>query len=176
MPLIAGLAVALLVVLAVAAYGYDTSRDDLIAEGVTSPAWTSAACAPTPPSKLRALLGPALERPVRVAVAGQRFKLTAKRSHLAADVDGMVDEALEVSRDGGLPSRVWRGVTGREVDRELEARVTYSRVAVKRFVRRVRRAVNRAPRDADVSFQTASLPAIPSQTGLSLDARRLRRR
>ena len=35
MPLIAGIAAALLVVLAVAAYGYDTSRDDLIAEGVT---------------------------------------------------------------------------------------------------------------------------------------------
>ena len=37
MPLIAGIAAALLVVLAVAAYGYDTSRDDLISEGVTSP-------------------------------------------------------------------------------------------------------------------------------------------
>ena len=45
---------------------------------------------------------------------------------------------------------------------------------MKRFVRRVKRAVNRAPRDADVSFHTASLPAIPSQTGLRLDARRLR--
>ena len=124
-------------------------------------------------TKLRAQLGPALERPVRVAVAGQRFKLTAPRSHLAADVDGMVDEALEVSRDGGLPSRVWRGITGRDVDRELGARVTYSRVTVKRFVRRVRRAVNRAPRDADVSFHTASLPAIPSHTGLRLNVRRL---
>jgi lipoprotein-anchoring transpeptidase ErfK/SrfK len=45
---------------------------------------------------------------------------------------------------------------------------------VKRFVRRVRRAVDRAPRDADVSFQTASLPAIPSRAGLRVDARRLR--
>ena len=40
----------------------------------------------------------------------------------------MVDEALEVSRDGGLPARVWRGITGREVDSELGARVSYSRV------------------------------------------------
>ncbi len=79
-----------------------------------------------------------------------------------------------MSRDGGLPSRVWRGITGREVDRELGARVTYSGVSVKRFVRRVKRAVNRAPRDADVSFHTASLPAIPSRPGLRLDARRLR--
>jgi lipoprotein-anchoring transpeptidase ErfK/SrfK len=175
MPLIAGIASALLVVLAVAAYGYDTSRDDLIAEGVTvAGVEVGGMRADAAATKLRAQLGPALERPVRVSVAGHRFKLTARRSHLAADVDGMVDEALEVSRDGGLPPRVWRGITGREVDRELGARVTYSGVTVKRFVRRVKRAVNRAPRDADVSFHTASLPAIPSRPGLRLDARRLR--
>ena len=174
MPLIAGIAGALLVVLAVAAYGYDTSRDDLIAQGVTvAGVAVGDMRADAAATKLRAQLGPALERPVRVGVAGHRFKLTAQRSHLAADVDGMVDEALEVSRDGGLPARLWRGVTGREVDRELGARVTYSGVSVKRFVRRVRRAVNRAPRDADVSFHTASLPAIPSHTGLRLDVRRL---
>jgi lipoprotein-anchoring transpeptidase ErfK/SrfK len=175
MPLIAGIAAALLVALAVAAYGYDTSRDDLIAEGVTvAGVDVGGMRADAAATKLRAQLGPALERPVRVAAAGHRFKLTARRSHLAADVDGMVDEAVEASRAGGLPARVWRGITGRRVDRELEARVTYSGVAVKRFVRRVKRAVNRAPRDADVSFHTASLPAIPSRTGLRLDARRLR--
>jgi lipoprotein-anchoring transpeptidase ErfK/SrfK len=172
--LIAVLSVALLIVLAVAAYGYDTSRDDLIAGGVTVAGVdvggmrTDAAN-----DKLLASLGPGLERPVRVKVAGQRFKLTAERAHLAADVNGMVDEALEASREGGLPTRVWRGLTGGDVDRSLEARVSYSRVAVKRFVRRVRGAVNRPPRDADVSFQTASLPAIPSRTGLKVDRRRL---
>jgi lipoprotein-anchoring transpeptidase ErfK/SrfK len=175
MPLIAGIAAALLVVLAVAAYGYDTSRDDLIADGVTiAGVEVGGMRADAAATRLRAQLGPALERPVRVAAAGHRYRLTARRSHLAADVDGMVDEAVEASRDGGLPARVWRGITGRGVDRELAARVTYSGVAVKRFVRRVKRAVNRAPRDADVSFHTASLPAIPSRTGLRLDARRLR--
>lgn len=175
MPLIAVIAAGLLVVLAVAAYGYDTSRDDLIAEGVTvAGVDVGGMRADEAAERLRALLGPALERPVRVAAAGRRFKLTAKRSHLVADVDGMVDEALEATRDASLPTRVWRGMTGGKVNRELEARVSYSNVAVKRFVRRVRRAVDRAPRDADVSFQTASLPAIPSRTGLRLDARRLR--
>jgi len=176
MPLIAGIAAAVLVALAVAAYGYDTSRDDMISDGVTvAGVDVGGMRADAAASKLRAQLGPALERPVRVAVAGHRFKLTARRSHLTADVEGMVDEALEAGRDGGLPARTWRGLTGGEVDRDLEARVSYSAVAVKRFIRRVKRAVDRAPRDADVSFQTASLPAIPSRTGLRLDARRLRR-
>src|SRR5215212_2435409 len=129
MPFIAGLSAGLLVVLAVAAYGYDTSRDDLIAEGVhVAGVDVGGMRADAATERLRALLGPALERPVRVAVAGHRFKLTAKRSHLVADVDGMVDEALAISRDGGLPARVWRGITGREVNSELEARVSYSGV------------------------------------------------
>jgi lipoprotein-anchoring transpeptidase ErfK/SrfK len=176
MPLIAGITAGVLVALAVAAYGYDTSRDDLISAGVTvAGVDVGGMRADAAATKLRVQLGPALERPVRVDVAGRRFKLTARRSHLVADVDGMVDEALEASRAGGLPARVWRGITGRDVDRELEARVSYSRVAVKRFVRRVKRAVNRPARDADVNFQTASLPAIPSRKGLRLDARALRR-
>jgi lipoprotein-anchoring transpeptidase ErfK/SrfK len=174
-PLVAVLSVAFLIALAVAAYGYDTSRDDLISDGVTvAGVDVGGMRADRAAEKLRAALGPGLERPVRVAVAGRRLALTAERAHLVADVDGMVDAALEVSRDGGLPARVWRGLTGREVDKEVGPRVTYSQVAVNRFVRRVRRQVNRAPRDADVNFQTASLPAIPSRTGLKLDARRLR--
>ena len=172
--LIAVLSAALLIALAVAAYGYDASRDDLIAEGVTvAGVDVGGMRADAANDKLLSTLGPGLERPVRVKVAGKRFRLTAERAHLAADVNGMVDEALETSREGGLPSRVWRGVTGGSVDKSLEARVSYSRVAVKRFVRRVRRAVDRPARDADVSFQTASLPAIPSQTGLKVERRRL---
>ena len=157
-----------------AAYGYDTSRDDLISEGVTiAGVDVGGVRADRAEEQIRAALGPGLERPVSVAVAGRRLKLTAERAHLVADVDGMIDAALEVSRDGGLPARVWRGLTGGEVDKQVEPRVTYSQVAVKRFVRRVKRQVNRAPRDADVNFQTASLPAIPSRTGLKVNAKEL---
>ena len=174
-PLVAVLAVAVLIVLAVAAYGYDTSRDDRIADGVTVAGLDVGGMrADEAADRIRATLGPGLERPVRVAVAGERLKLTAARAHLVADVEGMVDAAVEASRDGGLPARVWRGLTGGEVDKQVAARVTYSSVEVQRFVRRVRRQVNRAPRDADVNFQTASLPAIPSRTGLKLDTKRLR--
>jgi lipoprotein-anchoring transpeptidase ErfK/SrfK len=172
--LIAVLAAALLIGLAVAAYGYDTSRDDLIAEGMTvAGVDVGGMRADAANDKLLSTLGPGLERPVRVKVAGRTFRLTAARAHLAADVNGMVDEAIDASHEGGLPARVWRGLTGGKVDRSLEARVSYSHVAVKRFVRRVRSQVNRAARDADVNFQTASLPAIPSQTGLKVDRRRL---
>ena len=97
MPLIAGIAAALLVVLAVAAYGYDTSRDDLIAEGVhVAGVDVGGMRADAAAERLRAAARAGARAPrAGGRGAGQRFKLTARRTHLAADVDGMVDEALE---------------------------------------------------------------------------------
>jgi lipoprotein-anchoring transpeptidase ErfK/SrfK len=158
------------------AYGYDSTRDDLIAKGVrVAGVEVGAMRERAAREKLRAELTTRLERPVRVTAAGRRFRLTATRSRLAPDVEAMVDEALDRSRSGGIPGRVWRDVTGRRVEADLPARVTYSELAVRRFVRRVKHAVERPPRDAAVKFQTASLPAVPSQTGLKLNGERLSR-
>ena len=101
-----------------------------------------------------------------MAVAGQHYKLTAARAHLVADVDGMVQEAVNRSREGGLPVRVWRSVTAEKVHANVEPQVSYSSESVRGFVQQVRKSVNRPAQDADVKFQTAALPAIPSRTGL----------
>ena len=78
--LVAVLSAALLIALAVAAYGYDTTRDDLIADGVTvAGVDVGGMRADDAADKLRSTLGPGLERPVRVAAAGRRFRLTAER-------------------------------------------------------------------------------------------------
>ena len=165
---------ATLVLLAVGAYAYDNSRDDLIADGVrVAGVDVGGLHASAARTKLRAELTAPLERPVRVSAAGQRFRLTANAASLNADVNGMVDEAIGRSRSGGLPGRVWRGITGSNVNADLPARVTYSASAVRRFARRVKRTVDRPPRDAAVQFETASLPAVPSQTGLKVSYRRL---
>lgn len=167
---------AIVVVVAASAYAYDSSRDDLIADGIrvagvdVGDMREDAARA-----KIRDELAGRLERPVRVAVAGHRFRLTQKRARLSVDVEGMAAEAVERSRSGWLPGRIWRGLAGRKVEAELLAEVSYSRRAVRRFVLRVKRIVNRPPRDATVKFAAASLPAVPSRTGLRLNAARLRR-
>src|SRR4051812_29237141 len=99
--LVAAIAAVLLIALAVAAYGYDTSRDDLITDGVTvAGVDVGGMRADAANDKLLAALSPGLERPVRVKVAGRTFRLTAARAHLAADVNGMVDEAVDASREG----------------------------------------------------------------------------
>jgi lipoprotein-anchoring transpeptidase ErfK/SrfK len=172
--IVSGCAAAVLT-LAVTAYAYDTSRDDLVAEGVSvSGIPVGGLRADAAAEKLRHRLARRLERPVRVAVAGHRFRLTPRRVHLVVEVDTMVDQAIDRGRSGGLPARVWRGISGSNVDADVDPVVSYSTVEVGRFVRRVRRAVNRPARDADVHFQTAALPAIPSQKGLRVKARRLR--
>ena len=72
-PLVAVLSVALLIALAVAAYGYDTSRDDLIADGVTvAGVDVGGMRADDADGQAPSALGPGLERPVRVAAAGPR--------------------------------------------------------------------------------------------------------
>jgi lipoprotein-anchoring transpeptidase ErfK/SrfK len=169
-------AAAIVAALAASAFAYDSSRDDLIADGIrvagvdVGDMREDAARA-----KIRDELAARLERPVRVAVAGRRFRLTAKRARLAVDVEGMAAAAVERSRSGWLPSRLLRAVTGGRVVADLPSEVSYSRQAVRRFVLRLKRAVNRRPRNATVKFAAAGLPAIPSRTGLRLDTRRLRR-
>jgi lipoprotein-anchoring transpeptidase ErfK/SrfK len=156
-------------VLGAAAFAYDSTRDDLIADGVRVGGVDVGGMHQNEAAiKLRDELGPRLERPVKVAVAGRRFELTAKRAQLTADADGMASAAVQRSRDGWLGGRVWRGVTGGKVQDDVPAMVLYSQPAVGRFVRRIARQVNRPPRDAEVKFQVAALPAIPSQTGLKL--------
>jgi lipoprotein-anchoring transpeptidase ErfK/SrfK len=172
--LLVAVCAAVVIGLAVAAYAYDSSRDDLVADGVkVAGVDVGGLRASAAKRKLSAELDGRLDRPVRVTVAGRRFRLTPERASLIVDIDGMVDEALDRSRSGGLPGRLWRGVTGSSVNDELSPQVGYSATSVRAFVRRVKRAVDRKPRDADVRFQTASLPAVPSRTGLRVSSRRL---
>jgi lipoprotein-anchoring transpeptidase ErfK/SrfK len=172
--LLAAVSAAVVVGVSVAAYAYDSSRDDLVTDGVkVAGVDVGGLHKAAAKRKLEAELSRRLERPVRVRAAGRRFRLTPNAASLAVDVDGMVDEAVDRSRSGGLPGRLWRGLTGSKVDAELEARVSYSSVSVRRFVRRVKKSVDRPPRDADVEFRLASLPAVPSKNGVTVSYRRL---
>jgi lipoprotein-anchoring transpeptidase ErfK/SrfK len=172
--ILAGVSAAVVVGLTVAAYAYDSSRGDLVAHGVKVAGIDIGGLhRDAAKRKLESELTRRLDRPVRVRAAGRVFRLTPRAASLAVDVDGMVDEAIDRSRSGGLPGRLWRGLTGGDVNAQLDARVSYSAVSVRRFVRRVKQTVDRPPRDADVQFRLASLPAVPSQTGLRVSYKRL---
>jgi lipoprotein-anchoring transpeptidase ErfK/SrfK len=76
----------------------------------------------------------------------------------------MVDEALAVSRDGTIVTRLARDLTGGEESRRVSAGVTYSAEGVQRFVRRVARRVGRPARDAELDLP--SLERIKERRGI----------
>jgi lipoprotein-anchoring transpeptidase ErfK/SrfK len=167
--------VAFLIVGAVAVYAYDSSRDDLIAEGVTV-ADVDVGGLKTGEARqvVRREVAADLERPIAVRYRKRRFVLSAQGARLRADVDGMVDEALEASREGNILGRVSRDLTGGEEDARVPPRVHYSRSAVARLVDRVERRVNRPALDAKLNFP--SLTRVKERKGVSVKAGVLRGR
>jgi len=160
---------------AVAAYAYDTSRDDVIAEGVSVAGVDVGGMRVGEAHELiaRELREP-LERPISVVHAGRRFSLSAHDAGVQADVSGMVDEALAQSRDGNIISRVARDLTGGEEQAQVPARVTYDENAIDGLVKRVKRQLNRPARDAEVDFP--SLEKVKERNGVSVRAAVLRQR
>ena len=151
-------AVVLLVLIggAVAAFAYDSSRDDRIAKGVTIAGVDVGDMTTTEARRVvQHELQKPLERPVVVRRGQTRFTLSAQDAGVKADVGGMVDEALEASRDGSIFSRVARDITGGEEDAQVPARVNYSSSAVRDLVKRVRSKLNRPARFARVSSAIA---------------------
>jgi lipoprotein-anchoring transpeptidase ErfK/SrfK len=161
--------VAVLVLGAVAAYAYDNSQDGKIADGVTIGGVDVGGMSEAEAKQAvrRKLLIP-LRHSLRVGYDGQSWSLEGKQLKVHADIDGAVEEALAKSRDGGLPGRVVRYVTGGSVDENLPAGITYSRVAVNRFVRRVAAAVDREPVNAHVNPTSDALEVVAGENGRKL--------
>jgi lipoprotein-anchoring transpeptidase ErfK/SrfK len=160
---------------AVAAYAYDSSRDDVIADGVSV---AGVDVGGMRVSEARALIArelrEPLERPISVVHAGSRFSLSAQDAGVHADVTGMVDEALAQSRDGTILTRVARDLTGGEEQAQVPARVTYDEKAIDALVKRVSRRLNRPARDAEVDFP--SLEKVKERKGVAVRAAVLRQR
>lgn len=169
-------AIALLLICAAAVYAFDASRDDLIAGGVTIGGVDAGGMRAGEAREVveRELAAP-VRRPLVVRVDGRRFSLTARQARVTVDVEGMVQEALAASREGNALTRTFRSVTGRDTDARVELKVSWSRDAVARLVRRVKRGVDRKPSDARVSYSGAGLDKVPHKNGLAVRGRELER-
>jgi lipoprotein-anchoring transpeptidase ErfK/SrfK len=168
---------ALLALLAVAgvAYAIDRSNSDRIADGVTIGGVDvgGMTAAEARRAVQRELVDP-LDKPVVVTYEGVKYKLNPRKLGVSADVKATVDRALEISREGSLPERVWRHVTGGEVDRSLKPKVTYNRDALDEFVERVAAEIDREPVDATIEPTPSSLNRVPSKPGRELERDKLR--
>lgn len=162
-------AVALLLLGAVGAYAYDSAQRDTIADGVTVGGVDVGGMDAEEAERAvrRQLLAP-LRHSLRVGYDGESWRLPGEKLNVHADLETAVEEALDISRDGGLPSRVVRYVTGGDVDESVPAEVTYSQPAVNRFVRRIAAEVGREAQDATVAANGASLEVVPAEYGRKL--------
>lgn len=161
---------------ATAVYAYDSSRTDLIApgvrvEGVDIGGLHAAAAR----ARLRRTLVRAAGRPVVVRYHRRRFVLSARRARVRVDVAALVATAVARSRTGSILTRTVRGLRGARLDLDLAPRFSYSSAAVRRFVARAARAIDRSPRNARVGFSSTGLVTVSSHTGRRLQAGLLRR-
>jgi lipoprotein-anchoring transpeptidase ErfK/SrfK len=161
--------VALLLLGAVAAYAYDSSQEDQIAEGVTIAGVDVGGMSEAEAKQVvrRRLIAP-LRHSLRVSYDGESWVLPGKRLKLRADLDQAVDDAIGASREGGLPGRLVRYVTGDGLEERISADVAYSQPAINRFVRKIAGALDREPQDATVEASGAELVVVPAEHGRKL--------
>jgi lipoprotein-anchoring transpeptidase ErfK/SrfK len=173
------LVVVLLVLLAgaVGAYALDASKEGEIADGVTiGGVDVGGRSTEEAKSLVRADLVEPLQHPVTVKFEGEDYTLTPKDLKVRADVDGMVDEAVDVSREGDIFSRVWRYTTGGEVDTDVEPRVGYSNDALQGFIDGVAAKIDQEPQDATVEPTPTTLTPVEAQPGVAVRTEELRQR
>jgi lipoprotein-anchoring transpeptidase ErfK/SrfK len=172
-------AVALLVLIggAVGVYAYDSAHKDKIADGVTVGGVDVGGLDRDQAARKvqRKLVAP-LQQPLKVKLGSDTYTLAAERLKVRANVEAMVDEAVDASQSWGLPGRFFREVTGGSVDEQVKPEVSYSRLAVHRFVKNVASQVDREPQDASVSPTGTSLNVVPAENGRTLKQANLARR
>jgi lipoprotein-anchoring transpeptidase ErfK/SrfK len=169
--------VVLLLVASIGVYAYDAGRKDRIAEGVTvGGVMVGGLDREAARAKLTAQVAEPVQTPVYVRAFGKRYRLTERESRVRADVDAMVDDALSESRKGNMLGRAWREATGGKVDVDIQPKITYSEAAVDRLVARVKRHVDRDPKDASIKFASDGLKRVEGKDGLKLRRFELRGR
>jgi lipoprotein-anchoring transpeptidase ErfK/SrfK len=172
------IAAALILVLAATGgvYAYDSSRDDLIAKGVTiGGVDVGGMRASTARERLHAQLVDPLSKPVVARYAHKRYTLTPRAAGVGVDIDRAVSDALARSRQGGIIDRTVRGLTGSRLSEALEVKISYDHEAVDRVVSRVRRSLDRPAKDASVSFDGGQIDRTSAQSGRQVVAGRLER-
>ena len=165
----------LLIFGSVAVYAVDAAQEDKIAEGISvAGVDVGGMTREDARSAVARQVEEPLGQPLTVRYGGRRFKLTGEQAGVRADVDGMIDAAVEKSRDGNMVARVTRSITGGEVNAEVPVRVEYDEEAVDRLVRRVKRSIQRPATEATVDFSGTGLRKVRGEPGITLNADALR--
>ena len=158
-----------LLLLAVGVYAYDQAQEDQIAPGMrVGGVDIGARTVDEAREVIEDEVVAPLQKPVVVTYGGERYKLTAGRLDQRADVDAVLDEAVERTREGGLVERVGRYVQGSAVNANLEPRLSYNEKALDRFIATLAEEINREPQNASIEPSGDTLTPTPGEHGVAL--------
>ena len=160
---------------AVGAWAFDESRKDHIAPGVRIGGVNVGDRDVDDARKIvkREVVAP-LGKPVTVTFEGKQFTLTTGELDQHADVDGMLDEAVDASRQGGITDRLLRYASGGEVNEDITPRVSYSHEAVDDFIGEIAEEIDRDPVNASIEPSGDSVQPTPSAPGVEVREDELR--
>ena len=169
-PIVAAVVAALLVLLALVAYLYDHSRRDVIAKGVRidgiAVGGLHEAAART---KLERDIVQRLNGPIVVHSGSHHWTLTGSSAGVTVDVQNMVQQAIDRSREGSIVTRTWRSLTGGSVNKDVPLVASYSHSSIRALTAKIRASVNRPPRDATVEPNAEGLHRVQAQTGRTVE-------
>ena len=156
--------------LAVGVWAYDDAQKDHIAPGIKIGGVDVGGRDADSARKVikREVVAP-LKQPVVVTYDGKSYTLTADQLHPTADVDGMVQEAIDRSRQGSILDRVTRYASGGDVNANLRTRVKYDKKAVKDFVNQLADRIDQDAVDATVVPSGGRLAKHAGEAGLAVD-------
>lgn len=160
--------------LAVGVWAYDDAQKDQIAPGIKVGGVDIGGRDADSARKLieQKVVAP-LKQPVVVSYDGKDYTLSPKQLHERADVNGMVQEAIDRSRQGNIFDRVSRYAGGGDVNTNLEPRVGYDKSAVKDFVNEMAGNIDQDAVNATVVPSGGRLRQQAGQPGRAVNARQM---
>ncbi|MBS1878422.1 MAG: L,D-transpeptidase family protein [Actinobacteria bacterium] len=152
-----------------AAYAYDSSHKDEIAQGITiGDVDVGGLTVAQAEAKLRRQLVDPLRESLVVKFDGDSWRLDGEKLKIHADLEPAIAEALERSQEGGVPGRLARYVSGDEIEESIQPQISFSGGAINRFVRHVAAEINREPENASVEPASDSLEIVSGHEGRKL--------
>jgi lipoprotein-anchoring transpeptidase ErfK/SrfK len=174
--IVPAIVIAVLAVAAVAAYAYDSSNEERIADGVSIGGVDVGGMQADEAQKvLDTDVTEPLQQPVNVKVEGKKYKLSAKQAKIQVNVDGLVEHALEESRKGSFITRAYRDLTGGDLNLRLPVETSYSKKAVDKLVAQISSDIDQPAVDATVEPGPDGIAPVEGHSGRQVNAEKLKK-
>lgn len=159
--------IVLLVVLG--AFAYDRTQSDQIAKGVTiggvdvSGLDRAAAVA-----MLERDVQQVVQSPLIVIHGSGRRTLKPSKSKVGVDIEQLVDQAIDRSNSGLFLTNAAKSIAGTDRNIAIPVEITYSKPAVRRFVRSVHKSFDTPAKDASIRYSAGGISVVKAQRGLDV--------